>query len=168
MTTKKITVSINGSGCVLLVLLVILIAMCCANCTTKPLYQRGPTVTLVLRPRKGHDGKLTNQRCAQRKKYTAECLKFDTLEFDLTDQPTRENLRELKFVCNVRGERYVPCEKSIGLCQLRRNVSGWGPWKTSDVVVNKYLSIKSDYSFLVQADTYCASLYSDVGREMFP
>lgn len=146
----------------------VLIAMyAVSGCTTATPLERGPLKELVLRPRKGHQDKLTNQRCSEYKKHTNECTKFDLREYDFNDDSTRAFLRDLKFICKVRGERFVPCEKSRGLCQLRKNISGWGPWKKSDVVVNKYLSLHDDYDFLIAANAYCASFYSDAGQDMW-
>lgn len=139
-----------------------------AACTTKPIYNRGPVKDLLLRPRAGYVGKLTNKRCSERKKRSDVCVKYDVKEFDFNDDETRALLRNLKFVCNVRGERFSPCEKSRGLCQLRRDESGIWPFRKSEVKVNKYISMVDDYQFLIEADTYCASLYSVVGQEMFP
>lgn len=135
--------------------------------TTKPTFERGPLKTLVLRPRAGHQDKLTNQKCVERKPRTDICVKYDIREYDLNEESTRMLLRSLKFVCDVRGERYAICEKSRGLCQLRKDKSGWGPFAKTHIAVNKYLSAHDDYDFLIAADVYCAAADSEVGKEMF-
>jgi len=148
----------------ILFVLALLALLLLVNCTTKPIYHRGPLKEQVLRPRTGYEGRLTNKRCIERKKYSEECLKFDVVEYDLNRTGVRNLLRDLKFVCNVRGARFVPCEKSTGICQLHRVKVGWGKY---EIQVKKYLSMNDDYGFLVGADTYCASIDSTVGRQMF-
>lgn len=152
------------------VLFIIVMVLTCAlsfwfiaACTsTKPL-ERGPLSTLVLRPRAGHVGFLTNKRCVEFDNNT--CIAWDQKLFNMDDFETRRMLRELKFTCNVQGQRFVPCEKSRGLCQLRIEKGGW--FKPDKVVVNKYYSMVDDYEFLIGANTYCASADSLVGQEMF-
>jgi hypothetical protein len=136
-------------------------------CSTKPTFERGPLKDLVLRPRKGFQDKLTNRRCIERKKYSDTCLKYDTTEYDFNDANVRKLLRDLKFLCNVNGVQYGVCPTARGLCQLTKETSGIWPFRTTTIKLNKYLSLHDDYELLIQSDTYCASLNSDVGHDMF-
>jgi hypothetical protein len=137
-------------------------------CSTGKIYERGPTKELVLRPRAGYQDKLTNKRCSERKKNTNDCISYDISEFDFNSNDVRKLLRDLKFICNVRGERFVPCPTARGLCQLKEVTTGTWPFRKTEIKLNKYLSLHDDYEFLIGADTYCASIYSDVGSQMFP
>lgn len=140
--------------------LLLLISACA---TTSTIYERGPTVQQILRPRAGYQDKLTNKRCAEKTKDV--CTKYDVKEYDLNDPLVRKMLRELKFICNVRGERYVPCPTARGLCQLRIDKR---PFHKSEIKLNKYISLHDDLDFLIGADTICASIQSEVGEQMFP
>ncbi len=132
------------------------------SCAT--IYQRGPDSTLVIRPRAGHADKLTNQVCTK-KDWLGRCKSFDIKEFDFNSDSVRKELRDLKFVCNVAGERFAVCEKSRGLCRLTRVDQGW--FKPKITVVKKYYSMHDDYDFLIQSNAYCCAFDSVCGRHMF-
>jgi len=136
-------------------------------CSTKSpeILKRGDLKDLVLKPRTGHADYLTNQTCAEYKKDTNECIKWDLVKFHLLDRPTRERLRNLKFICNVNGQRFRICENSRGLCQ--QYVTKGGLFKKKEVKLVKYLSGLTDYQFLIDAKTYCAAQDSKVGQAMF-
>lgn len=152
-------------GWVWVTLLALLCVTLLFGCASSKVYERGPLKELVLRPRKGYQDKLTNKRCSEKKK--GKCVKYDVVEFDFNDEQVRKTLRELKFVCNVRGSRFVPCPTARGICQLRKDESGMWPFRKTEIKLNKYLSLHSDYELLIGADTYCASIDSVVGKEMF-
>lgn len=134
--------------------------------TTKPIYERPNVKDLVLRPRAGYADQLTNKRCIERKHGTTECLKYDIKTFDLKDDAVRKLLRDLKFVCNVGNVQYGICPTARGLCQIRKEKSGW-PFPKTETKLSKYLSAGYDYDFLIASDTYCASFNSEVGEQMF-
>lgn len=150
---------------IVLLLLFAVLATFTISCSSNSVYERGPLKDLVLRPRQGYQDKLTNKRCAEKKK--GKCLKYDVLEFDFNDDQVRKTLRELKFICNVRGSQFVPCPNARGLCQLRKDTSGVWPFKKTEIKLNRYISLHDDLEFLVGANTYCASIDSVIGQEMF-
>jgi hypothetical protein len=146
--------------------LTFLLSALLAACTSASVLNRGPTGSLVLRPRAGYIDKLTNRRCTEFKHDT--CLAWDTAEYDIAQADTRKLLRDLKFICNVQGERFAICENSRGLCQLKQIQTGTWPFRKTEIVLSKYLSLHSNLDFLIAANTYCASFDSTVGRAMFP
>ncbi len=132
------------------------------SCST--LYNRGPTSTLLLRPRHGHQDKLTHQICTK-KTWLGKCTSYDTKEFDLNDDAVRKLLRDLKFVCKVQGERFMVCEKSRGICNLRLEKPNW--FSHPVPVVHKYFSMHDDYDLLIAANMHCCVYDTACGRAMF-
>lgn len=128
----------------------------------------GPLSDLVFRPLKGFDGKLVNRDCAKFKGKV--CTEVRDVVIDLMDAASRKQLWEQHFRCRVAGRSYGICqaEESPGLCEV-------------DVVEKKFLGIVvsrtyvvfdfihgvGGYQRLLNANAYCASLDSVVGRQMF-
>lgn len=132
-------------------------------CSTGTVYQRGPISQQLLRPRKGHQDKLTNNRCAEYKRKV--CVKWDLVEYDFNDDSVRKMLRDLKFICRVGKSRFVPCPTARGICSLTIKDGGW--FNPDEIKLNKYLSLHDDYDFLIASNMECASINSDYGAHMF-
>lgn len=147
--------------------LLLFILFYAVSCSTPKVLDRGPVAELLLRPRKEYPDMLTNRRCVAYKPRTSTCTSWDTKTFDLNDQAVRDLLRNLRFVCNVQGARFVPCPTARGLCQLTQEHSGFGPWAKTTTKLNKYISLHSDLDFLIAANTKCAAYNSAAGQHLF-
>lgn len=93
-------------------------------------------VDQILKPRPGHEGKLTNQG---NPKY------HDLIEYDLSDKKFREAADAFKFVCKLGKKRYHICSDKPGLCR-------------HDAMVEHYLDGVRDYGFLLNVKAKCFSL----------
>ncbi len=136
------------------------------SCSSPQVLERGALFDILLRAYPGETGKLTNQRCKEYK--GDDCIAFDRLNFDLTDSVQRKQLINLKFICDVAGERFGICLDGAALCQLatyEKRVLG--------IVVKRYTYVRrridavKEHQFFVDANTYCVAQESDLGKVMF-
>lgn len=145
--------------------LILMAVMLLLSCSTKEIYARGALFESVLRPYPSHPERLTNQRCA---KYdNGKCVELDHQTFDLSVWADRKQLLELKFICNVAGQRFGICHNDNGLCQL-------GPYGkkpclfcSRPVVILKRLDMKKDYQYLLNSNAICAAQDSFMGQRLF-
>lgn len=141
-------------------LLLLLIA-----CTTSTIYNRGALFEMVLRPYPSTPNVLVNQRCVKYER--AVCVETDKLIFDLKKLEDRKQLIDLKFICNVAGERFGICHNDAGLCQI-------GPYGkkpclfcSRQIVLLKRLDIEKDFQYILNSNTMCAAGDSFIGKRMF-
>lgn len=134
--------------------------------TTGVVLKRPELKDQVLRPRPGYVDHLTNQTCGEYKKHTTKCIKWDVVKYDMNDDAVRGRLRDLKFICNVNGERFRPCPTARGLCQQTIKTSGWIN-KKREAVLLKYISFLKDYQYMIDSKVKCASQDSAEGKTLF-
>jgi hypothetical protein len=112
-------------------------------------YDFEPLVSSILQPRPGFET-LTNQRCVQHE--AGKCIEREVREYDLRDREVRRKLNELKFICNVAGERFRVAPYKAALCQYRRSGGVLGIGRK----LKEHKCIGLDrYQFLIDADTRC-------------
>ena len=76
------------------------------SCGSPALIPQGSLATQILRPRAAYPGMLTNQTCGAYAKNSSTCLQELVIKYDITDQATRDKLRQLGFVCKMGGKQY--------------------------------------------------------------
>lgn len=133
-----------------------------SGCATKPKqYARGALINLILRPRPGYKG-LTNQTC--REWADGHCIKRDVAEWDLAVDKERLQLHSLRFVCDVGGRRYRICRQLPGLCRQTYVKSGF-LGLDRELKLISYLNAREEYQFLIDSDTVCMSMDSELSRD---
>jgi hypothetical protein len=145
--------------------LVLMAAMLLLSCSTNDIYARGALFESVLRPYPSHPNKLVNQRCAKYDK--GKCVELDHKVFDLSVWEDRKQLLDLKFICNVAGQRFGICHSDDGLCQL-------GPYGkrpcifcSRPVIVLKRLDMRKDFQYIINSNAICAAQDSFIGQRLF-
>lgn len=134
------------------------------GCASK-IYSRSALIDQILRARPGHKN-LTNQICDE---YRADdCLRPNVVEYDISDPALRKTLTDLKFVCNVAGQRYEICLDKPGLCTYTEQVSKFLFIVTDrKIVLLDYIPIPEKTQFLLDSNTICAAQESAFGQMMF-
>jgi hypothetical protein len=140
-------------------LILLLLLVCCTSTT---IYTRGALFDLVLRPYPAYPYTLSNQRCVDK-----ECKQTDVKSFDLSVIDDRKQLRDLKFTCNVAGERFGICHDSNGLCQLTKAAKRPCLFCERPIIVFKRLDMRDDFQFLVNSSAICAAQESFMGGVLF-
>jgi hypothetical protein len=80
----------------------------------------------------------------------------------------RQQLIDLKFVCDVGGQRFGVCADKAALCQVTTYKKTFLGIKVKTyTAVIKEISLVDKYDQLLNANTYCAAQESDLGKEMF-
>ncbi len=87
------------------------------SCAGPSIYTPNALVDMILKPRPGHEGKLTNRSCFE---YEGEkCLREQVTEFEINDMALHERLNSLGFICNIAGKRYKLCKDKTGFCRFK-------------------------------------------------
>lgn len=135
------------------------------SCSLNKVYSRGALFDTILRPYPSEPGKLVNQRCIKYEKNN--CVETDKLIFDLKNPKDKKQLIDLKFICNVAGQRFGICHEQSGLCQI-------GPYGkrpclfcSRQVVILKILDIEKDFQYILNSNTICAAQDSFIGQRLF-
>lgn len=120
-------------------------------------YHRGPLADQVLRPLPGHTG-LVNSEC-RHDVVTHACI-WDQQEYDLTDAPTRQRLRDAGFVCRVNGRGYRIALELPGLIFERHHQDCFLMFcgAVTEQVID-YIPV-TDYQKLLDANTECKSIFT--------
>ena len=135
-----------------------LLLILCA-CSTPKLYPRQPLFEQRLAPRPGYKG-LTNQVCEEKSKDDT-CTKWSVIVYDLADPLVRKQLRDLKFICNVAGQRFR-------IDGARNGLTSWtdcGFWCKYQEV--DFIDMEKDMQRLINSNTVCAAQESTFGRFLF-
>lgn len=86
------------------------------SCQSEQIYMNVPLVSQTLKPRTGHDGKLTHSHCV---KYSGDvCENNEITDYDLNDSNFRTQANQLGFVCVIGIHRYKICLDKAGFCHL--------------------------------------------------
>lgn len=135
------------------------------SCSSPKIYSRGALFETVLKVYPSHPEKLTNQRCAKYEK--GKCVELDHQTFDLNVWADRKQLLELKFICNVAGERFGICHTDNGLCQIGPYGKRPCVFCSRQVIVIKRLDMKKDFKQILNSNTICAAQDSFMGQRLF-
>lgn len=125
------------------------------------IYSRGPLFEQRLAVRPGHEASLTNQTCKLREE--GKCVEMDVKVYDMRGSEIREQLVDLKFVCNVAGVRYRIDRNAPDLVHQKCERS----WFKRKCEVVSRLSFVDDFDRLVNSATVCAAQDSAMGQVLF-
>lgn len=92
-----------------------------------------------------------------------DCKKWNTIQYDLTDQKVRDEFFRLKFVCNVAGERFFIAKTFAGLDRLTIKNGIF----SKKMIRVAYFRVPEDHYKLVNSQARCAALESINGKLMF-
>ena len=117
-------------------------------------YPLRPMIDQILSPYPGEKG-FVHRVC---RKYSEDgiCDEWYWDRYLLTNPTTRKNLLRLKFICNVGGRPFAPCENENALCLYHDCSRGFLRLGRRKCKLTK-LSMVDDYDFLVKAQTFCRS-----------
>jgi hypothetical protein len=128
---------------------------CMSGCVTvgKP-YPRNELIDQILKPRPGHEGKLTNTSCPEMEGDKCPRLQID--EYDLSDPALRDKLNALDFVCSIGGHHYKVCKDKVGFCRFTqtKKCSFFGLFCKNSEVEQEFVPA-DPYQFLLDAKTRC-------------
>lgn len=130
-----------------------LLLLALSSCAITP--QEKPTPPLahaILQPWPGKAGKLVTSRCTYP---DGKSCQHDLKEFDLSDKPTRMELRELGFVCDVNGDLYRIAQETPSLI-FEGYKKAWVFGKLK-LELQKLINVKERYQFLIESRTLCYS-----------
>lgn len=135
-------------------------------CSSNEIFHRGALFETLLRVYPSHPNMLVNQRCAKFDK--GKCIELDHQVFNLKKPEDKKQLVDLKFICNVAGERFGVCHNYAGLCKI----GPYGPrpcpiFCSRPVVILKYLDIEKDFKYILNSNTICAAQDSFMGQRLF-
>lgn len=135
------------------------------GCASQSPPTRPALINQILRPRPGYEGRLTNQFCKAYK--DGKCTDKDVVEYDIRLQEVRDRLLTARFVCVVGNKRFRVCHELHGLCHQTEVTTGSWPFRKKEIKLLEVLDIEKNYQTLIDLNTVCASMDSDVGREFF-
>lgn len=110
-------------------------------------YPRHELLDQILRPRPGHEGKLTNTSLDA-------TGAVHTDEYDINDEPTRAKLNTLNFVCNIGGRHFKVCKDKAGFCRFSTTKSCFLFFCKDSDKQEEFIPVYG-YQFLLDAKTRC-------------
>jgi hypothetical protein len=133
------------------------------SCASPKYYERGPLFEQRLVARPGTPGKLSNQVC---RKYDShgKCSQMDQILYDLADPLIREQLRNVKIICNVGCKRFRIDRNRPGLVSqtIKKHFL-----KKPELIELQFIDAIKGWQHMVDAATWCAAQDSFLGRNMF-
>jgi hypothetical protein len=139
------------------------------GCSSAPIiYPEHPLADQIIKPREGHEGKLTHRSCLAKSKTPLSpgqkpetdgryCADQQIREYPLEDPTFRETVNKLDFICNIGGSRYKICKDKPGFCRFTRAPKSCVLifCKPGAIIEDDYLPV-AKYRFLLDAKTRCA------------
>ena len=124
-----------------------------SGCSEAQIYQQNPLSDQILKPRPGHEGKLTNRACL--KFDDDKCVDEKIAEYDLKDAEFRDRVNKMNFICNLGGRRFKICKDKPGFCRFYRQKKCFlGICVDDKKLTEEYIPVEP-YSFILDAKTRC-------------
>lgn len=144
---------LNKSPRLLLPLFLLGLVTGCSTPGERKIFPQGALIEQILVPRAGYPGALTSGSCEMFSKDNT-CLKFTILSYDLRDQATRDELRDLDFICKIGEKRFTICKDKEGFCHLSYNRKKFLWFTIEKTEVHDFVGAE-ETTRLINAGTVC-------------
>lgn len=124
------------------------------GCAGPQIFPAHPLVDQILKPRVGHDGKLTNRTCLKIEK--DKCVEEKIVDYEIADPVFRKTANDFHFLCNIAGRRFKLCLDKPGFCRFSSETYRCGFLKLGKCSkrIEEYLPAEP-YKYLIDAKVRC-------------
>lgn len=133
---------------------VFLFNFCMTGCAGREIFPAHPLNEQLIKPRPGHEGKLTNRSCSKYEKDL--CVEEHIQEYALSDKDFRETANQLDFICNIGGRRFKICLDKPGFCRVSYKENCFLFFCSRGERLEEYLPVEK-YKFLLDSGARCAN-----------